>query len=107
MGRSSSVMMSQDAAFIYILQCYQRHAKCCVNACEASHVLSLVMGKQDEKKGNEWQTENIRIIEISGKIFCVATCQPVEVMTPAYALLSDKHQTLLVRMGNITKCQNY
>ena len=34
----------------------------------------LVMGKQDEKRGNEWQTENIRIIEISGKIFCMLTC---------------------------------
>ena len=78
MGRSSSVMMSQDAAFIYILQCYQRHAKCCVNACEASHVLSLVMGKQDEKKGNEWQTENIRIIfnRQVGKYLCVSMwCQ--------------------------------
>ena len=60
------------------------------------------VGKQDEKKGNEGQTENIRIIEISGKIFCVATCQWAEVMTLAYALPSDKHQTLPVRMGSIT-----
>ena len=88
MGQSSSVMMSQDAAFIYILQCYQRHAKCCVNACEASHVLSLVMGKQDEKKGNEWQTENIRIIEISGKIFCVRTC----------------HESCVTRSGDDSHC---
>ena len=43
----------------------------------------LWVGTQDEKKGNEGQTENIRIIEISGKIFCVATrhCHPAEVMT--------------------------
>ena len=34
----------------------------------------LVLGTPSQKKGNEGQTENIRIIEISGKIFCVRTC---------------------------------
>ena len=36
--------------------------------------ISLVLGTPRQKKGNEGQTENIRIIEISGKIFCVRTC---------------------------------
>ena len=50
--------------------------------------ISLVLGTPRQKKGNEGQTENIRIIEISGKIFCV----PSEVMTLAYARLADKHR---------------
>ena len=36
--------------------------------------IPLGLGTPGQKKGNEGQTENIRIIEISGKIFCVRTC---------------------------------
>ena len=36
--------------------------------------IPLDLGTPGQKKGNEGQTENIRIIEISGKIFCVRTC---------------------------------
>lgn len=43
--------------------------------------ISLVLGTPRQKKGNEGQTENIRIIEISGKIFCVQTCHVSCVLT--------------------------
>ena len=57
------------------------------------------LGKQHQKKGNEGQTENIRIIEISGKIFCV----PSEVMTLAYAGWQTNTGTgaLYCRMGHL------
>ena len=58
--------------FINFLGCFlmSEHVSVSRNA----SCIPLVLGTPSQKKGNEGQTENIRIIEISGKIFCVRTC---------------------------------
>ena len=69
---ATRVMWTQTHSLIF-LAVFWCHVSVSRNQGDAS-CIPLGLGTPGQKKGNEGQTENIRIIEISGKIFCVRTC---------------------------------
>ena len=71
---ATRVMWTQTHSLIFLAVFWCQNMWVCHATRDASSCIPLVLGTPGQKKGNEGQTENIRIIEISGKIFCVQTC---------------------------------